>query len=234
MNNSLQLIEEGKGDPLVLLHGFMCNKEIFYSQIKFFSKYFKVIAYDLYGFGSNKPATSAYTLNDYINEFCSVVHRYGTKVNVIAHSFGCRIALKSSAINDNVNKLVLCGAAGLKPHFSLRKFLKRKVYKIAKPFFPKEYLERHFFSSDYNMLDDIMKKSFKLVTNEYLDDILPYVKARSFAIFGAKDDQTPLYIADRLVKNIPSCSKYIMRECGHFCFTERPMEFNNVVREFLV
>ena len=188
----------------------------------------------LYGFGNNVPAKRPYNLSDYVAEFNKVALRYGERVRVVAHSFGCRVALKSMAESDIIEKAVLCGVAGLKPSFSLKKNLKRNIYKFVKPFFSKQKLEKVFFSSDYNSLDDMMKVTFKLVTNEYLNGQLRKIKSPTLVIFGDKDDQTPPKLAKILTNDIKNCESYIMKDCGHFCFAQKPNEFNNVVREFLI
>lgn len=228
-------MEKGEGKPLILLHGFMCSKEYFASQVNYFSKNFKVVAYDLYGFGENIPVEYAYNLTDYANEFINLASEYGEKVSVIAHSFGCRVVLKSMQLKpDLIEKAVLCGVAGLKPPFNFKTYLKRIAHKITRPILTVEKSEKLFFSPDYNLVTGVMKESFKLVTSEYLNGVLPSIKAPVFAVFGEKDRQTPPKIGDQLVKNIPDCGKYVMKRCGHFCYAERPAEFNHVVREFLV
>ena len=233
-NDAIPIIEKGSGKPLLFLHGFGCSKEFFASQLNYFSRYYRVIAYDLYGFGNNVPAKRPYNLSDYVAEFNKVALRYDERVRVVAHSFGCRVALKSMAESDIIEKAVLCGVAGLKPSFSLKKNLKRNIYKLVKPFFSKQKLEKVFFSSDYNSLDDIMKVTFKLVTNEHLNGQLRKIKSPTLVIFGDKDDQTPPKLAKILTNDIKNCESYIMKDCGHFCFAQKPNEFNNVVREFLI
>ena len=225
--------EMGQGKPLFFLHGFGCSKEFFIPQLNYFSRYFKVIAYDLYGFGESKPM-KVYNLDDYVEEFKRVASHYDGKVSVVAHSFGCRVALKCMAKYDIIDKAVLCGVAGLKPAFSVKRSLKRGVYKIVKPFFSKQKLEKYFFSSDYNSLNEVMKSTFKLVVNENLDGYLRKIKVPVLAVFGENDNQTPPNLIKRLKSGILHCNDYVMKNCGHFCFAERPTEFNNVVREFLI
>ena len=88
-------IVKGNGKPLIMLHGFASNKQAFLPQINFFSKYFKVVAIDLCGFGENTPMPYAYTLNDYLNDFLKVCDCFDEKVFVLGHSFGCRVLLKA-------------------------------------------------------------------------------------------------------------------------------------------
>ena len=51
--NNFSYIDEGKGYPLVLVHGFLGNAEMWRPQIDEFKKYFRVIAPDLPGYGKN-------------------------------------------------------------------------------------------------------------------------------------------------------------------------------------
>jgi len=41
----------GKGHPLVLIHGFTCNTKVWDDQFEVFAKHFKVMRYDMRGFG---------------------------------------------------------------------------------------------------------------------------------------------------------------------------------------
>lgn len=56
--SEVSLIQEGAGEDLVLLHGYLSCKESFYWQIKYFSKYFRVTAFDFWGFGKSPPSRS--------------------------------------------------------------------------------------------------------------------------------------------------------------------------------
>ena len=231
---ALPVIIKGSGKPLVFLHGFMSSKEAFLNQINFFSKKFKVYAPDLTGFGENEKMPFPYTLGDYLNDFLALVSQSKSKkVSVAAHSFGCRIALKALCETDVVDRAVLIGAAGLKTKKSARYFLRKAGYKICKPFLTRERLESKFFSEDYNMLGSVQKSSFKLVTSETFDDKLSAIKVPILAVFGENDRETPPYLADKIVNGVKGAQKYIMKGCGHFCFLEKPAEFNLIANEFL-
>lgn len=224
----------GKGEPLVFLHGYLSSKEAFSAQIAFFSRYYKVYAPDLTGFGKNVPMPYAYDLDDYVREFSQLLKSIGKPVCVVAHSFGCRIAIKAMSEGLPVKKAVLCGVAGLKPRFSLKKTLKKRIYRAVRPFFNKEHLEKRFFSSDYNMLDGVMKESFKKIVGEYLDDRLETIKCPVLCVFGSNDRDTPPYLAERIRKKLPSVRVEFIADAGHFCFSEKSAEFNYRVREFLL
>lgn len=192
-------------------------------------------AIDLKGFGDNVPMEKPYNLDDYVHDVKQYIKDNGlNSPHVIGHSFGCRIIIKAlSKDPDLFDKVVLTGAAGLKPKNTLKKRVKRLAFKFLKLFIKKEKLKK-FYSSDYRQLDDTMKQSFKLIVNEHLDDKVHLIKNKTLLIFGACDTQTPLYMAKRLNKKIKNSKLVVLQRAGHFCFLDKPMKFNMEVREFLL
>lgn len=201
----------------------------------YFRKDYDVFAPDLKGFGDNKNMVKPYSLDDYIRDVEEYKYKYGIKnPHVIAHSFGARIAIKASAQNKEFcDKLVLTGAAGLKPKNTLLKMSKRALFKALRKVVPKEKL-KIFYSKDYLAVDEVMKKSFNLIVSEHLDDKIQNVKNPTLIIFGERDKQTPLYMAKRLFNGIPDSRLVVIEGAGHFCFIDKPAKFNTEVREFLL
>lgn len=232
---TMPAIIKGRGKPIVFLHGYLSCKEVFAAQIDFFSRYYTVFAVDMKGFGANTPMQYPYSLDDYVNDYYALINYVGEIPDVIAHSFGCRVILKAASEKTNAaKKIVLCGAAGLKPAFSFKKVLKRRGYSLTKKILPQNVAEKIFFSSDYNAVDGVMRQSFKKIVGQYLDGFLPQIHNPVFAVFGENDKQTPISLANKLTKNISDCKTYAMKNCGHFCFLDNYTEFNYVVREFLL
>ena len=190
---------------------------------------------DLKGFGKNTDMPFPYALDDYIAEVKEFIYAKGLKTpSVIAHSFGARIAIKAASENDALfDRLVLTGAAGLKPRPTLKKTVRKTLFTLLKKFVPKERLSR-FYSEDYRALSPIMKESFKKIVAEYLDDRLKDIQNPTLLIFGDKDGETPLYMAKKLNRNIPNSRLKVIRDAGHFCFIDKPNKFNMEVREFLL
>lgn len=176
-----------------------------------------------------------YSLCDYVNEVKEYIYAKNLKSpSVIAHSFGARIVIKIASEDKSLfNKLVLTGAAGLKPKPTLKKTVKRTVYRVLKRFIERDKLTR-FFSSDYNALSPVMKESFKKIVNEHLDDRLKYIVNPTLIVFGENDKETPLYMARRLNAGINGSVLSVIKGAGHFCFIDKPNKFNTEVKEFLL
>ena len=126
----------------------------------------------------------------------------------------------------------MTGSAGLKPKRKLKYYFKVYFYKLIKGFLP-EKLKNKFGSSELKSLSGNMRKSYYKIVNEYLDGYLSNIKCKTLIIFGEKDTETPLYLADKLNKNIKNSIKFVIKNAGHFCFVESFYEFNLIVKEFL-
>ena len=59
--------DEGKGIPLVLVHGFLGSSKMWGPQIDFFKKNFRVITPDLPGFGRSNHIKSHDNINSLAN-----------------------------------------------------------------------------------------------------------------------------------------------------------------------
>ncbi len=217
------------------MHGYLSDKRVFYNQLNFFSRNFEVFAYDFKGFGENKGMPFPYSLDDYVKDLGEYFYKKGIKTpSVVAHSFGGRVVLKSAYNDANFfNKIVLTGSAGLKPKSSITKKIKKSAFSILKRFISKEKL-KGFYSKDYLMLDEVMKKSFIKIVNEHLDYTLPFINNQVLIINGDKDKETPLYTAYKLNKEIKDSKLVIIKGAGHFAFIDKPNRFNMEVMEFLL
>ena len=220
---------------ILFLHGYLSSGNSFFRQMDFLGRDFEVYAPDLKGFGKNIGMQKPYTLDDYINEVEEYKYKNSLiRPHIVAHSFGGRIAIKATAQNKNFcNRLVLTGAAGLKPKPTLKKTLKKTAFNFLKKFIKKEKLSA-FYSKDYLAVDGVMRQSFKLITSEYLDGYLPFIDCQTLIINGEKDKETPVYTAKRLNQNIKNSKLVLIKGAGHFCFLDKPNKFNVEVREFLL
>ncbi|MBP5193186.1 MAG: alpha/beta hydrolase [Clostridia bacterium] len=228
--------EKGDGKPILFLHGYLSNKESFYYQTEYLSAFARTIAVDLPGFGKTPEPPFGYSLGDYVDFVRGVIeNRCGGRTDIIAHSFGGRIALKLAALYpDAVSRMLLTGSAGMKPRRTLRFYAKKGTYRILKKFFPcrEKALREKFSSPDYLALSPVMRESFVKIISEHLEKYLPQIKAPTLLVFGENDRETPLYMARRLNRNIAGSGLVIMKDCGHFCFSQNPAVFNAIAFEF--
>ncbi len=216
-----------------MLHGYLSSKESFLKQIGFFSKFFRVVAPDMTGFGEAGMMEKPYSVDDYKEEIKRVIDELGVeKCCVLAHSFGARVAIKLAAEDKRINRIVFTGAAGIKPKRGVKYFFKRASFLMLKKLVPREKLKR-FYSPDYIGLSPVMKESFKLIVGERLEKSAEKITAKTLILSGKEDRETPPSSQKRLCKLIGGARiKFISG--GHFCFAENSMEFNAAASAFLI
>jgi pimeloyl-ACP methyl ester carboxylesterase len=93
----LHYVEQGKGDPLVLLHGNGSMIQDFKSSglIEAASKTYRVIAFDRPGFGhSERPRNRIWTAKAQAEVIQAALRKIGvSKAIVLGHSWGCSVAV---------------------------------------------------------------------------------------------------------------------------------------------
>ncbi len=215
------------------MHGYLSNKEAFSAQIAYFSRFFRVTAIDFLGFGNSGALQTPFSVGDYALWLKAVLAALRIqKPHIIAHSFGCRVAVKAASENGGLfDKIVLTGPAGiiLKRGFSYR--VRVGAYRFIKRFAPR-YAERRFGSKEYRSLSPLMKESYKKIVNEDLREAAKGVKNEVLIVEGTQDKTTTMAEAKIYQAAFPRC-KLREIEGGHFAFAENPLLFNLITEEFL-
>ena len=228
----LSFIQKGKGKDMLFLHGYLSSKEAFLGQIQYFSQFYKVTALDFLGFGQAEPLTQPFSVGDYAawldNAMASLRLR---KPHVVAHSFGCRVAIKlASQRKDAFDKMLLTGPAGVIMNRGFAYHAKVKAYRAVKKIAPK-FAERKFGSAEYRNLSPVMKESYKKIVNEDLRICAGQVRVETLLVVGKTDKVTPKQEAEAYIKAFPNARLKEM-EGGHFAFVEHPVTFNLIAEEF--
>ena len=89
--------DEGRGDPLLLLHGFTGSKLDFHDQVPWFTDQFRVLAPDQRGHGesSNLGRVDAYTIDVLVEDLGGFLNAIGIGcVHLLGHSMGGMVAMR--------------------------------------------------------------------------------------------------------------------------------------------
>ena len=105
--------DEGKGFPLVLVHGFLGSSKICGPQIDFFKDYFRVITPDLPGYGKSNKVKSHNSIQSIANLLLDCLEEKKIdKFYLLGHSMGGMIVQEMPKKNgDKISKLV-CYSTG--------------------------------------------------------------------------------------------------------------------------
>lgn len=235
---------EGEGNPIVLMHGWGCNHTTLASIEKTLLPGMKVYNVDFPGFGASSEPETVWGVEEYTRLIEKFIESKGIENPILlGHSFGGRVGILYSSRN-NVKKLILVDAAGVKPRRSIKYYYKVYTYKAVKHLLPllcgkkkgQELLDKYrgkSGSSDYNNSTPKMRAILSKVVNEDLKSVMPDIKCPTLLIWGKNDTATPLSDAKTMEKLIPDAGLVAFDGVGHYSFLENPYQFAAVLRSFL-
>lgn len=236
---------EGQGRPIVLMHGWGCNTTTLASIERTALESHQVINIDFPGHGLSPEPPSIWGIEEYTQTLEAIVKAEGLKnPSLLGHSFGGRVGILYASRHDDVDKLILVDAAGIKPKRSLKYYFKVYSFKLIKRLYymiyGKEKAEIRLNarrakagSSDYAGASPRMRAILSKVVNEDLKYAMPGIKASTLLIWGENDTATPLADARYMESHIPGAGLVSFPGCGHYSFLDNPYQFAAVLRSFL-
>ena len=235
---------EGEGDAVVLLHGWGCDKSIWKSSIEVLSSNFCVVAVDFAGFGSSQEPDSVWGVEEYTSSVEALLRELGILSPIlVGHSFGGRVSILYASRND-VKRVVLTDAAGVKPRRSFTYYRKVYTYKLLKRALPLligdkkaqmllDQRRSKSGSSDYNRATPMMRAILSKCVNEDLCGVMPKIKAPTLLFWGDKDTATPITDAYKMERLIPDAGIVVAEGAGHFAFLEQAELWCGALKSFL-
>ena len=235
-----------KGEWLLLLHGWGGSTQSWLPVERDLCASKRVLNLDFPGFGQSSEPNRPWSVSDYRDLVLALLDSLSIdKLELIAHSFGGRVALiLSEARPQLITKQVLTGCAGLINPESAQKSghrlsrlydnaLSRKLLGDKGVDKLKNTIRSHFGSEDYKNASPMMRECFQLVVNQDLSDCLKAVRASTLLIWGQNDTATPLWMGRRMESEIGDAALIVFENCGHFAYLENYPHFITIVRQFL-
>jgi pimeloyl-ACP methyl ester carboxylesterase len=110
---TLHVAEAGRGDPVVLLHGYPQSGEVWRRVAPELAKTHHVIIADLRGMGLSEAAKSGYDLTSLAEDIHQLVHSMGiSKVKVVGHDWGGSVGtVYAMRYRDEVTRLAFLESA---------------------------------------------------------------------------------------------------------------------------
>ena len=189
-------------------------------------------ALDFPGFGQIAPLKEAFSVFDYAEWTKEALGLLGVvRPHVVAHSFGCRVAVKMAKGDGQVfDKILLTGPAGVILKRGTKYRTKVRLYRLVRKIAPR-FAEKHFGSREYRSLSPLMKESYKKIVNEDLRGDAAEIENEVLLVEGERDTTTPPEEAEAYL-SVLQRGKMKRMEGGHFAFAEYPVSFNLIAEEF--
>ena len=237
-----KFIEEGQGEPLVLLHGLFGAMSNFTGIIEYFRNYNKVVVPLLPLFELDILHSTVGGLAKFVNKFLEA--RNYNEVHLLGNSLGGHVALVQALKNpERIKSLILTGSSGLFENGMGDSYPKRGDYEYIKTktqltFYDPKTASKELVDEVYSIVNNRIK-AIKIISlaksaiRNNLGEELNQIKLPTLLVWGNNDSITPPFVAKEFNKLIPNSELYFIDKCGHAPMMEVPDEFNAILHKFL-
>ena len=226
---------------LVFLHGWGQSMVMMEPLEQHFKPMVSTLNLDFPGFGLSAPLHDVWSIYDYADAIEALLKHLGiVNPTFVAHSFGARVALILSH-RLKTSKMILTGAAGLKPKLSLSTHIKIRMYKLLKiglriPVLgPKLIpLKAHFGSDDYKQTQGALRQTFVKVVNQDLKELLSEITTSTLIIWGEHDDATPLWMGKFMEKKMKDAALIVYDDEDHYAYYHHMGRTIKIIEAFIM
>jgi len=254
-DHKIVYLEGGKGEAIILLHGFGDSKDCWTKFARGLTKKYQVIAPDLPGFGeSTKNVNSKYDIASQVKRIHEFAKQLGIKkFHIAGNSMGGLISgIYTADYPDQVLSLGLLDAGGVadrEPSEIAKKIvngsnpliievtgdydtlLNFMFYKA--PSIP-GVIKRQLAAESYASREFNKKVFVEALPGNQLELRFKDIKTKTLVIWGDTDRVFPASSAKVIQQGIKGSKMIIIKECGHLPMTEKPFETAKYYEEFLI
>ena len=246
----------GEGESLVLVHAGIADSRMWDGQISTFAEGYKVIRYDMRGFGRTEVVEGPFSHHE---DLRSLLDFLGVeRAHLVGCSMGGGVVLDFALeYPERVGSLVLVGSAvgGFRPDFDPPKEWDELVaadeagdLELFSGLEIRMWVDGPGRSSEdvaAPVKDLVREMNLIALRNEATGlgeewepdppaaDRLPDIQATTLLIIGDEDQPRIFAAADLLEKELPNSRRVVMQGTAHLPNMERPEEFNRLTLDFL-
>lgn len=235
-------VEEGEGEPLVLLHGLFGALSNFMDLVDHFRLTHTVLIPMLPLFDLSVLDTSVNGLAKHVQKFIEA--RGLKRVHLMGNSLGGHVGLVYTLREQHkVMTITLTGSSGLFENGMGETYPKRGDYEFIKKkteltFYDPKVATKELVDEVYSIVNNRLK-AIKIIAlaksaiRHNLGDELQEIKVPTCLIWGKNDTITPPMVAEEFKSLIPNSELHWIDKCGHAPMMEVPGEFNRILDSFL-
>jgi pimeloyl-ACP methyl ester carboxylesterase len=226
--------EQGRGAPLVLLHGGAVDSRFFDHNVGPLAERFRVIRTDLWGHGRTPDREGPFSLDSFTTDVAELIERVaGGPAHVLGHSIGAAVALILAMRRPDLVSRMVQVSGGFRTDAEIETGLTiDEMVEGTVPFLGANYGE---VSPDGEAhFPVVVRKDFELSAREPNLTVAEVgsITARTL-VMAADDDITNLEHMLELYRAIPDSELSIVPGTSHFLLQEKPDLCNAIILDFL-
>jgi pimeloyl-ACP methyl ester carboxylesterase len=250
----LNVVQEGSGRPLLLVHGFPLDHSMWEGQIDALADQYRVIAPDLRGFGQSCVTPGTVTMQEYADDLAALLKAMHINEPVIfcglsmggyigwqfvarhADKLAALIVADSRAVADNEK----AAAGRLETAAKVEKEGTQVVADAMLPkLFPAREIERNapFVQATKEVMlaaprSGVAAALRGMAQRPDFAKELPKIKVPTLILCGAEDAIAPPAEMEQIAAAIPGARYVSIAGAGHMAPLEKPTEVNKAIRDF--
>jgi pimeloyl-ACP methyl ester carboxylesterase len=243
-SRGMRFHRRGKGRPLVFLHGWCLNRQLWTYAEEEFSRAYDVITPDLPGFGTSADLSGPYDFERFGKDVTVLLAELALKdVVLVGFAFGAAVALAAAARDKSRIAAIVSVAlpsATASPYDKMPRAMRRDwpafARKSAEVLFRNPQseatigrLERMFGGTDLTVAIDVVQALGALEPEK----MVTAAGVRTHFIHGRQDEVAPIALGEACAKLAPDGSLEIIEECGHLTVLDRKAEFHASLKAYL-
>jgi pimeloyl-ACP methyl ester carboxylesterase len=240
--DKFKYIEEGEGEPLILLHGLFGALSNFDDLISYFKNHNKVVVPLLPLLDMDLLHTSVGGLQKFVHKFIEF-HDF-QNVHLLGNSLGGHVAILNVLKQpERIKSLILTGSSGLFENGMGDTYPKRGDYDYIKKkteltFYDPKIATKELVDEVYEIVNNRLK-AIKIIAlaksaiRNNLGEDINQIKQPTLLIWGNNDAITPPFVGREFHRLIPNSELHFIDKCGHAPMMEVPDEFNRILHKFL-
>ncbi len=235
--------DRGEGSPVVLLHGWCLNRNLWMYQEEALAAGHRVICPDLSGFGESAVLAGPYTLDRYAAELLELLSELRVEGALVAgFAFGAAVAMAAAAEDSSrLAGLVLVGtpsaatAAYDRMPRAMRRdwpeFARRSAVAICKQ--PQSDATLAWLAAMFGATPlPVALETVTLLGAFEPVPLAPRVTVRSLLVHGAQDDVVPVEVARACAQAMPDAQVEVVDDCGHLVVLDQKDRLTELIRGF--
>jgi 2-hydroxy-6-oxonona-2,4-dienedioate hydrolase len=236
-------IEEGEGEPLILLHGLFGALSNFGDIIEYFrNNGNKVVVPLLPLFELDLLHSTVGGLEKFVHNFIELKNY--SNIHLLGNSLGGHVALLHVIKHpERIKSIILTGSSGLFENGMGDTYPKRGDYEYIKKkteltFYDPKSASKELVDEVYSIVNERIK-TIKIIAlaksaiRNNLGEELNQIKQPTLLIWGNNDSITPPFVGREFQRLIPNSELHFIDKCGHAPMMEVPDEFNKILHLFL-
>lgn len=254
-NYRIRHLDEGKGTPVILIHGLAGDYSAWLAQIAVLKDHYRVIAFDNRGAGKSTQIDEPVTTADLARDTLQLMDHLGIRrAHVVGRSMGGAIAqLMALQAPDRIISLVLCASfarldlLGKRVLSNMREALewrmnwadhaRHSVQNFVSAEFFNNYPERvavieGLIGGETRLPACYIRQNEACQTHDTVAD-LGRISQPTLVMAGANDPICSLTATEMLSSGLPSVRTEIFDNASHFFLMEQPEKFMRLLSDWL-